>query len=185
MKTYLKSLLVMFGVIAAVLAGTTINVWGGVVLPTLDWWDEGRTFYYDWSDGSEVRLFNATITTVTSSNVEFTYWDWDDIVNDWRNRSKETYGKDNRSILGAPGYSTPIWVNATNVESEEARIGNKTYARTDIDLVNELVKFGDGDYHFTYDLVKGWIVKAVFDQEGITTTLTDTGFDTVPPAWDD
>lgn len=158
-----------------------------VQIPSLDWWDEGHTFYYEWDNGTATQQVNITLTEIaraddgTIINGTFQYWGPYNGSNE--NFTREVHSRLNRSNMNYPGYYTHIWINETNVVDGEAKIGNKSYTLVD-DLDTETYKFEgpSGDRTFLFDAAKGWLVKAIYDDKGMEAILLDTMQDTPPEA---
>lgn len=155
--------------------------------PSLDWWDEGHTFYYEWDNGTATQQVNITLTEIVKADdgtiVNGTFQYWGPYNGSNRNFTREVHSRLNRSNMNYPGYYTHIWINETNVVEGEAKIGNETYTLIDdLDTETYLYESPGGDRQFFFDAAKGWLVKAICDDEGMEAILLDTMQDAPPEA---
>lgn len=147
--------------------------------PSLDWWQEGKTFSYLVENDTESFEFNTTITNLDGpTNTEAT-WSF------WRlhNETKETFltrhQAKNRTDLNFTGFSTHLWVNETNVLDGSARIGDKVYEL--LESTTDYYKFGNETRLFYFDAAKGWLIKASYPSTGTTVTMIGDRQDDAPP----
>lgn len=141
--------------------------------PDLSWIQNGFTLTYHAENATETLDFNVTVENKTASKALLVHWIVDDNgVNDTFHSSNISLG--NRSNLDLLGLYTFLWVNSTDLESEDAKIGAHKYEcivclpGTDRVFYNTTT-----DATYTYDAINGYLVKAEYP-DGTTVELTNT-----------
>lgn len=169
--------------VATVIAVVTVvgllplgQVGGDIKVPDLSWIEPAHTSRYELTNGTESIAFNVTVTEETTDDALFEYWN---NVSGERDTFEWAHLNKTRENLNFTGTYAFLFVNATDVESGDARIGGESYDRLSLDTVAEEVVFGDDNVTFTYDLVNGWLKEADDARSDATWTLLSV--DTVDP----
>lgn len=136
----------------------------GVVLPSLDWFDEGHTLKYTITNGTASRTINATIDAKDGSMLTWRYWD---VVNGSEEQLGLRFQDTNRTDYNGTDYLTYLWINATDVEEGVGSIiqlGDSSYTLDLITLDHFVIS--NSSWTFRYDIDKGWLDEADY---GVTT----------------
>lgn len=140
--------------------------------PDLSWIQNGFTLKYHAYNTTDTLDFNVTIEDKTASQATFVYWRVNSGQNDTFHSLNISIG--NRSILDISYMYTFLWVNSTDLDTENAMIGAHEYECVlCLPGANKVFFNVTTDTTFTYDAVNGYLVKADYP-DGTTVELTGT-----------
>lgn len=128
-----------------------------LMLPTLDWFDEGHTFDYELTNGTAAYAFNATITDETAETITVAFWNEVDGAD--RIFFTRSFNKSREDLNHTGNAWTLLWVNETDVNTEAATIGTQSYSLDLLASGDGLLVFNSGESNltWTFDASKGWL----------------------------